>query len=91
MRVENSNDAASFIIRIWKETEDADGNVLLWRGVIERVGHNQRVYFQELSSIPRYIGERMGITDDSLGIRLRSWKNRWLHGRHTGRLKEQSR
>ena len=91
MRAENNGDAASFIIRIWKEAEDPDGNVLLWRGVIERVGHNQRFYFQELGSIERYIGERLGIHDNSLGIRIRNWKNRWLHGRHTGRLKEQPR
>ncbi len=78
-------DSASFIIRIWKETANPDGNMHHWRGVIEQVGQPKQFYFQELSAIPRFISEQLSLHADDFPTRLRFWINQWMHAKHDRR------
>lgn len=55
-------DSFSFIVRVWKESSHtADDNPAGWRGSIERVGLNQRMYVHQLDSILAFIEEQTGM------------------------------
>jgi hypothetical protein len=54
-------DSYAFIIRIWCEAFDEKGNVSNWRGSIDYVGGNQRLYFENLDGIVRFIQEQTKI------------------------------
>lgn len=54
-------DTHAFIIRIWYEATDDEGNILAWRGSIEHVGSKNRRYFEDMDGIERFIQERTGI------------------------------
>ena len=54
-------DTHAFIIRIWNEASEGEDLEITWRGSIEHVGSNQRLYFQNLSSIVHFIRERSGM------------------------------
>ena len=55
------NDTHSFIIRVWYEAQDGDGNILAWRGSIDHVGSKNRLYFQNFDGIVRFIQEQSGV------------------------------
>jgi hypothetical protein len=55
------NDIQAFIVRIWHEEEDDQQERLIWRGSIEEVGSDKRLYFYDLDGIIRYIQEHTGI------------------------------
>ena len=55
-------DTQSFIVRIWRELVDKDGRTLLWRGSINHVGSNQRLYFRDLESVVEFIRSKAGLT-----------------------------
>lgn len=56
------SDSFSFIVRVWKESTTAsDENPAGWRGSIERVGLNQRMYIHRLESIQAFIEEQIGM------------------------------
>ena len=62
-------DEFAFIVRIWKDSSDKDGQVSGWHGSIDHVGSNQRLYFYKLESILQFVKERTGI-----GIKpVKSW------------------
>ena len=48
----------AFIVRIWDEAFDSDDTLSNWRGIIEYVGKDRRLYFYELQAIPRFIQEQ---------------------------------
>jgi hypothetical protein len=54
-------DTHAFIVRIWHEELDSEGNGLAWRGSIQHVGSNQHLYFQDLEGILRFVREQTGI------------------------------
>jgi hypothetical protein len=56
-----NTDTHSFIIRVWHESQDSDGNILAWRGSIDHVGSNKRLYFQNLDGIAQFIQEQSGV------------------------------
>ncbi len=51
----------SFLIRIWDDAEEQDSDAPRWRGSIENVGSGNRLYFQDLQAILRFIEEESGI------------------------------
>ncbi|MBG7609482.1 MAG: hypothetical protein IZT55_01310 [Anaerolineae bacterium] len=60
-------DTHSFIIRVWHEAQDSDGNILAWRGSIDHVGSNKRLYFQNLDGISNFIQEQSGVRKTKKG------------------------
>jgi hypothetical protein len=62
-------DTHAFIVRIWHEELDHEGNGLAWRGSIHHVGSNQRLYFQDLEGIVRFVREQSGINAQRPGRR----------------------
>jgi hypothetical protein len=53
-------DTHSFVVRIWHEAQDKDGNVTTWRGSIEHVGHKGRFCFSDLKAMVHYVEECIG-------------------------------
>jgi len=53
-----------FIVRIWVEARDDQGEIINWKGSIERIGGDDRRYFLDretaIQFIERQIGFRMG-------------------------------
>ncbi len=54
-------DTQAFIVRIWHEALDDEGNITAWRGSIDHVGRDQRLYFHDLDGIVRFIQEQTGV------------------------------
>jgi hypothetical protein len=55
------DDLHSFIVRIWKIEEDGEDKVQAWRGSIDHVGTEKRLYFYNLNGIIRFIQDQIGI------------------------------
>lgn len=55
---------SSFIVRIWRESTDESGHIPAWRGSIEQVGTNKRLYFCDLKHALRFIEEEANIMGD---------------------------
>jgi hypothetical protein len=66
------SDTHSFIIRIWHEAVDSKGNIVAWRGSIDYVGNDQRLYFYDLDGIVRFIQEQAGLNVSRPGPKWRS-------------------
>jgi hypothetical protein len=47
--------SASFIVRIWRERNDAAGAAVEWRGSIECVEGGERVYFRDLNVMESFL------------------------------------
>ena len=59
----------AFIVRIWIEPREIKDAEPLWRGVIEHVEGEKRVYFDHLDKMSTYFAkylEAMGIQPDNL-------------------------
>ena len=69
----------AFIVRIWHEEDDTDEEVSSWRGSIEHVGEEKRLYFHELEGIIRFIREETGI---QTGPPTPWWRALWVRIRH---------
>jgi hypothetical protein len=54
-------DTYSFVVRIWHEAVDETGSITAWRGSIEQVGDDRRVYFMHLGEIISYIERQVGL------------------------------
>lgn len=65
-------DTHAFIVRIWHEALDDEGNIVAWRGSIDHVGSDNRLYFQDLDGIVRFIKERAGVNTKRSRF---SWKS----------------
>jgi hypothetical protein len=52
-------DTHSFIIRIWNAAEDRPGKPSAWRGSIDYVGNDKRLYFNDLNSVVCFIHEQV--------------------------------
>ena len=51
----------SFVVRVWLESTYSDGKSAVWRGSIEQVGGDCRIYLSDLDGIPRYIQTQIGM------------------------------
>lgn len=82
-------DSFSFIVRVWKESNTTpDENPASWRGSIERVGLNQRMYIHRLESIQAFIEEQIGMRARRLHPKqafLEFVRNLWDTIRHGNR------
>jgi hypothetical protein len=65
-------DTHAFIVRIWHEAQDGEGNIVAWRGSIDHVGSDQRLYFQDLEGILRFIEEQIGVNTSLPGSKWRA-------------------
>jgi hypothetical protein len=72
------NPSQAFIVRVWSESTDESGNAAGWRGSIQNVGSDSRLYFYEFSAIPHFIEESLQITSNQ----PRSWWQILLHKLH---------
>lgn len=75
----NDSGAHAFIVRIWTDAQDAQGQTVAWHGSIDHVGKGTRMYFLRLESIVKFVREHTGINQptgsswlDLLMSRLRS-------------------
>lgn len=50
----------SFIIRIWREGRELSNQADRWRGVVQAVGSDERVYFQSFAQMLEFIRQRIG-------------------------------
>jgi hypothetical protein len=60
----------AFVVRIWIEPQHRENAKLVWRGVIERVDSEDRVYFDQLDKLNAYFASvlaEIGIKQDNLG------------------------
>lgn len=69
-----NNDTYAFIVRIWQESEEGEEEQAAWRGSIEQVGSDLRVYFFDLDGILRFIQEQTGIRTQRQFLR---WRPFW--------------
>jgi len=51
----------SFVVRVWLESTYSDGKIAIWRGSIEQVGIDRRIYFSDLDGITRFIQTQIGL------------------------------
>ena len=58
-------DTQSFVVRIWHEAVDNNGKVTAWRGSIDHVGSEKRLYFQDLQTIAEFIQSEAGINQNA--------------------------
>lgn len=58
-------DTQSFVVRIWHEAVDNSGQVIAWRGSIDHVGSEKRLYFQDLETIAQFIQNETGINQNA--------------------------
>jgi hypothetical protein len=72
-------DTHAFIVRIWHEELDSEGNGLAWRGSIHHVGTNKRLYFQDLEGIVRFVREQSGINARHPGSKWHTLLDRLRH------------
>jgi hypothetical protein len=65
-------DTHSFIIRIWNAAEDRPGKPSAWRGSIDHVGNDKRLYFNDLNSVVCFIHEQV---DSVTSTSSSSWES----------------
>lgn len=53
----------SFVVRVWLEGTYNEQETALWRGSIEQVGSDGRMYFSDFDGITRYIQAHIGMKD----------------------------
>lgn len=58
----------SFIVRIWNEA--AGNEIPNWRGSIEKVGNDGKMYFSHIDDVVRFINENIGLKAPA---KVRSW------------------
>lgn len=65
-------DIHAFVIRIWNEGNGA-GNTKIWRGYIEHVNHDSRMYFSDLTGIARFIQKQTNYQSEEPVSRWHDW------------------
>ena len=54
-------DNYSFVVRIWQELRDEQGNWLAWRGSVHDVSSGERSYFDQPAKLIAFIEDRVGV------------------------------
>lgn len=67
----------SFVVRIWYEVVDKEGRLQTWRGYIDYVGRDKRLYFHNLNELTGFIQEQAGVSPHCSHDKGRSWWG-WL-------------
>ena len=77
----------SFVIRIWRETQDEQDDGGIWRGHITHVASGARRYFDNLDEIAAFIGPYLQRDTNvrPLTIRARHWLARRMRRPTPGR------
>ena len=57
-----------FVVRIWREA--GPGPEGQWRGAVDHVGHERRLYFTALSDLMDFIRARMTATEAEVADRV---------------------
>ena len=70
------NQTHSFIVRIWRESDE---EIVTWRGLIEDIGQNDRLYFYDLDSITNFIRNQIGNETEKVDNR---WYRLWNGTKH---------
>ena len=63
--VSTLNESHAFIVRIWSETVDEEGNTLIWRGVIEDVTTGRQIGFEDMLRLTLFIREQAKLPADT--------------------------
>lgn len=69
----------SFVVRVWLEGTYSEQENAVWRGSIEQVGSDGRMYFSDLDGITRYIQAHIGMKDSPP---LTGWRSGLEHLKH---------
>jgi hypothetical protein len=69
----------SFLLRVWEERCDKDGQDQVWRGSLEEVQSGKRMYFSTLLELCAFLGSRTGMASPPPGrdrrlARSRHWR-----------------
>lgn len=72
----------AFVIRVWNEGNSAD-SPKFWRGYIEHVNHNSRLYFSDLNGIARFIQQQISFQSGVSRSRWAIWLS-WFNNAITG-------
>jgi len=67
------NQNYSFVVRLWRENSEGDRNLAIWRGSIEQVGSDGRIYFSDLDGITRIIQTQVGIPVAPSRVKWQLW------------------
>jgi hypothetical protein len=67
------NQNYSFVVRLWLEDTQDDRGPAIWRGSIEQVGSDRRIYFSGLDGITPIIQARVGVPAAPSHIRWQQW------------------
>ena len=54
-------DTYSFIVRIWHEALDSEGQIIEWRGSVDCVSSGERLHFYDLDRLVQFIQQRVGL------------------------------
>lgn len=70
----------SFIVRVWQEVANGKKDREVWRGSIEHVGKEKRLYFGDLRTIVAFVRQEAGwLNQDSHSfLSVRAWRRRIL-------------
>jgi hypothetical protein len=67
------NQNYSFVVRLWLEDTQDDRGPAIWRGSIEQVGSDRRIYFSGLDGIAPIIQARVGVSAAPSHFRWQQW------------------
>ena len=51
----------SFVVRVWPEGVDREGQLTDWRGYVDDIASGQRFHFQDLQEITHFIAQQIGL------------------------------
>ncbi len=60
------DDTHSFVVRVWPEAVDREGQLTGWRGYVDDIASGQRFHFQDLQEIARFIARQIGLKAKSM-------------------------
>ena len=59
------DDTHSFVVRIWHEAVDDEGQPTAWRGYVDDIGSGERFHFHDPSEIGNLIAQQIGLKSKS--------------------------
>ena len=74
-------DTQSFVVRIWHEEADEEGNAIAWRGSVDHVGSKKRFHFQDLGQLVHFIRQMARLPERNLGCLSRGLRRVYLAAR----------
>ncbi len=72
----------SFIVRVWQIPKDVALGSNDWRGSIDDVGNNKRLYFYRIDAVVRFIWEQTGLAyrqSPSRWAKIRNSFQNWIN------------